>query len=113
MDCIVLVSAKSNSIPIQECGGVVLAEGDKLLVTKEIADRMLLQYGGYLVKIGTESKQSLRGGHYEYVYKGNKPQDKGILAGLSAQSDGIPELPIVEISADKSLFGKIIRRKKG
>lgn len=106
MRCIILVAAKTNSIPIAECGGVVLADGDQLLIRYEIAERMLLQYRGYLVQAGEETREALRGGHYEYIYKGSKPQ--------SMSEVKAPEVsPLVQVSADKSFIGKIVRRKKG
>jgi hypothetical protein len=110
MQCVELVAARTNSIPIQECGGVVLADGDKLVVRQEIADRMLLQYNGYLVKVGTVDKENLRGGHYEYVYKGNKPQD---MQEVHSSMQETTPCPVVASAADKSFIGKAKRKIKG
>ena len=99
MKCGILIAVKSYSIPIQECGGVVLADGDKLLVDESISARVLTQYAGYLVQVDTCEQPSLSGGHYEYLPSGNK-------AAAEAPT------PMVEVVADRSMFGRNKQRRK-
>lgn len=108
MECKVMVNHKLGSVPIMECGGVVLQHGDKLLVTPAVAVAMKRHYGTAIIEAGTAQKETLRGGHYEYVSGGAK-------AVSQAAAVHVAEAPAVEaVSTDKSMSGKSTRvRRKG
>lgn len=107
MKCKILVSEKMSSIPLSECGGAVLAPGDKLIVKADIYDRMKVQYGPALVCAGEVEKEVLRGGHYEYCSGKQKAPEvsKDALAPAGESS------PLTEKSSDKSMIGKGWRKK--
>lgn len=118
MKCVVLVAHKMVAVPIAECGGVTLSNGDKLIVKEEIADRMLLQYRGKLAWAETVKRENLRYGHYELYKSGDsmpapeevKEDPKEEIKEPLVSSDPIAvEAPVPEvkkISTDKNMGGK-------
>ncbi len=102
MKCMIAISDKLGSVPLAECGGAVLAPGDKLLVTPGLMDLLKANYGKLIVCAGAEERASLSSGSYEYVAGKGK-----------AISQDLPVAPLAEKSADKSMIGKMKRAVKG
>ena len=109
MKCAVLVSSKMSGIPIVECGGIVLAPGDKLLVPCEQAPALKRHYGSLLIHAADEEKAKLKNGGYEVI--SGAPDMKAVIH--SAHHDNADVPPMAEVTADKSMQGKArtVRRK--
>ena len=65
MKCLVLVANKLGSVPLIECGSVLLSPNDKIIVKEEIAKKMLSTYGRRLLEVGTIDKEKLFHGHFQ------------------------------------------------
>jgi len=123
MKCVVLVSEKMGSFPIAECGGVVLASGDELIVSEAVYARLKIQYGPVLLAARSVEKESLKNGFYEYIAGGQKAvhHAKQSIAPepVKSEPDVAEELPkaeepspVVSKSSDKSMVGKRKRKSK-
>ena len=99
-----------SSIPIAECGGVVLAPGDRLLVKAEHAAKLKEHYGRLLIEIGDAESLALRNGTYEHLASGGKAVDIAAhqLSGVSGDEG---QVILSAASADKSMVGKRKRIK--
>lgn len=124
--CVVLVANKMAGIPMAEFGGAVLADGDEIIVQKDIADRMVVQYKGRLVQVKELEKEQLRNGHYELGSAGSseskpaakpaktKPAAKDKPAKEDEKADDSEEVKeedqaegeLKKVSKDKSMAGK-------
>lgn len=108
MKCTIFVSERMGNIPVAECGGITLAPGDELVVKSELADKLAKHYGSRLSTAGEVDKEKLANGNYELKRGGNKPfnQDPKKVQPLASASS------MEDISADKSLIGKKVTKKK-
>ena len=103
----VLIAAKSmGSMPVVECGGVVLREGDRLLIHAGLYPTLKNHYGKFLLHVGQEEKESLRSGHYEFVSTGRKA------ASIAAADAHMPEPETIAISTDKMVTHKTTRVRR-
>jgi len=108
MKCSILVGNKLGSIPLMECGGVVLQEGDKLLVTEQLGEQMKKHYGKAIIIVASEERAKLKQGSYEYVAGSSKA------VVVAAQHDNEEAPAVAAISSDKSMQGKrMTTRRKG
>ncbi len=107
MECVILVSEKLGAVPLAECGGVVLQPGDKLLVSSSVAKAMQKHYGKALIVAGTEQREHLRYGTYEYISGGGKA------VAHAAQHYHENSTAVAAVSSDKSMQGKAKMRRKG
>ena len=108
MNCEILISQRMSAIPIVECGGLVLQPGDALVVSTIKGSELKKNYGPLLIVAGFETRDTLRGGDYEY-------QAAGVLRNvaapkLAAVADGLE--PPAFAGSDKTMVGKSRVKRK-
>jgi len=81
---------RGSSLTIFECGGVMLKDGQCIIVLESIVQRMLKQYPNRLVEVKNLELDKLKGGHYQ-------------LLGHQKVETKTKDMPK---KSDKSMFGK-------
>lgn len=111
-----LLTAKisgGSSIMVMELGGIMLKDGQSVLVEDKIADRIAKKYR---MELGDEREVSRLGsGHYEIVRDAQSPATKVVKKKEIKEEPEVKEKELEDVAKDKSaksLFGSKKVRKK-
>lgn len=99
MKCKILVSKEMSGTPIIELSGVVLQEGQELVVRETLGANLKAHYGKNLIEVGTLEKDFLANGDYEIKKK------------RTIETDSIVSSNLAEVASNRSLAGKKIGKK--
>lgn len=108
MKCEVLVSEKLGTVPLVECGSIMLQPGDTLVVSCEKAAELRRHYGNLLVTAEVVLKEALKHGSYEHISRGSTRASVD-----AAQHFNTPAPAVETVASDRSMQGKTKMRRKG